>query len=119
MPGTTTDSIPYMLASEALATLDEYTLQLATRLQALEDMRQGREVTITPSAASTATTMRVNFDTPFTTAGTPKVVACLAEPVPAPGAASIWVTAIDSDGFTLGIIATNTTARDVKYMAMP
>lgn len=119
MGGTTSDSIPYMTATDKLASLDEFTLSLATRLQALEDMRQGGEVTITPSAANTQTTMVVTFPESFTTSGTPKVVVCLAEPVPGPGAVSLWVTGITNTQFTLGVIATNTSARDVKWMAIP
>lgn len=119
MGGTTAqDAIPYMTATDALAGLDEFTLSLATRLQALENMRQGGEASITPSAANTATTKRITFPESIPGGGTPKVVVCLAENAGA-GAVTLWVTGIDATGFTLGINSTNTTARAVKWMAIP
>lgn len=118
MGGTTSDSIPYMTPTDPLSGLDEHSIQLATRLQALEDMKQGGATNITPSAANTPTTKRVDFPEAVTVSGTPKVVVCLGESA-GPAQVALWVTAIDSTGFTLGINATTTATRAVKWLSLP
>lgn len=119
MAGTTSPtSIPYMTAADALAGLDEFTLSLATRLQALETMRQGGTTTITPTATGTTFTKRVTFPTSFTSGGTPKVVVCMGEAA-GPGVLTLWAEAIDNTGFTLGIQSTSLATRTVRWMAIP
>lgn len=118
MPGTTglPHDIPYMLAADDLAGLDEFTLNLATRLASLFDQRQAGNANITPSAANTNTTKRIDFAHPYTTV--PKVVVSMREPH-ANGVVSIWAVNADTDGFTLGVNATTTVTRDVTWMAIP
>lgn len=108
--------IPYMTDDDDLASLDEFTNQLATRVHALFRGIQGGSTTITPSAVNTQTTKRVNFPTSYL--ANPDVVVCLGEGITTPGAITLWVTGIDTTGFTLGITSATTAARTVRWMAI-
>lgn len=118
MPGASASPllIPYMLPTDDLASLDEFTLSLANRLHTIISQRQGGTATITPSAANTDTTLRINFAYPYT--DTPRVVVSFRESL-VPGSSVIWATAPDADGFTLGIRSTNVTPRSITWIACP
>lgn len=117
MPGSTLNLlIPYMLATDDLASLDEFTLSLANRVEVLLRERQGGVDNITPSAANTDTTKRINF--PHAYLATPRVIVGFREAL-VPGSSVLWATAPDNTGFTLGIRSTNTANRSITWIAVP
>lgn len=119
MGGTTSpDSIPYMTATDPLAGLDEYTLSLATRLQAMWNMAQGGQTTMTGVTSNVTVTKRVDFPTAFTSGNPPNVVVCLGELISAANPTHVWAVSIDNTGFTLGYNGATGT-RWIRWMAIP
>lgn len=118
MPGSTALplSIPYMLATDDLASLDEFLLNLATRLHDLIAQRQGGVLSITPTAANTDTTVRVNF--PWSFLDTPRVIVGFREAL-TPGSSVCWATGADVDGFTCGLRSINVANRALTWIAVP
>lgn len=118
MPGSTAVpmSIPYMLATDDLQSLDEFLLNLATRLHYLIGARQGGVLSLTPDAANTDKTVRVDFPVPML--DTPRVIVGFRQAL-VPGSSVVWAESPDPNGFTCGIRSTNTATRALTWIAVP
>lgn len=108
-------AIPYPTAGDALANGDDTIKALAERVDIL--MGEAGSDSITPSAANTTTTKRINFSRTYPTI--PTVVAGVGSTTVAPGTLSLWVAAIDTSGFTVLVQRTSTTAVPFMWVARP
>lgn len=119
MSGTTTRyAVPYMTSGDSVATIDEWTLAVAERIDLLAG-ESGTD-TITPSAADATTTKRVNYARSYAALpAVPKAFVVINESVATTQEATVWTTAEDATGFTLNIRASTTGARSVKWTVRP
>jgi hypothetical protein len=116
MSGTTAKhGIPYMTAGDQAASIDEASLAMATRLDLL--LGESGTVQMTPSAANTDTTVRVNYARSYADLApiVPVVLVNLAESVASTQTTYVYADGFDATGFTLHIRSSVTTQRTVRW----
>lgn len=120
MPGQTSKHLlPYPIAADAVADGEDVITQLAQRLDLL--LGETGTTTITPSAANTTTTKRVNYSRSYGALApvVPRPFAVIDEGVGTTLEVNVWTSAEDASGFTLNIRASDTQNRAVKWLTRP
>lgn len=104
------DALTVVVGDQLRATMDRLDLLLG----------EGGTVSLTPSAADTIVTQRVNYQRDYTATGVvPHVMLCLDSNVGSSNVVNFWATAPDYTGFTLNLRKSTTSATSVRWMARP
>lgn len=115
MPGATTKhAIPYPTPTDPVRDGDDRIKALAERVDLL--LGETGLVSITPSAADVATSLRVDYGRSYAP-GIPRVMVMVNENVGATLNVNVWPAAADATGFTLWIRSSNTTTRQIRWDA--
>lgn len=118
MPGTTSKyGIEYPVGTDPVADADQTIKAAADRLDLL--LGESGVTTITPTAADTTTTLRVNYSRSYAALAplVPRATAHVNESYAVATVVNVWTTAEDATGFTLNIRSSGTAARSVKWKA--
>lgn len=110
-------AVPYMTGGDGADGIDDGFLALATRLDLL--LGESGTQAITPSAADTTTSVRVNYGRSYAALAplVPKVQAVVNEAVNTASEVTVWTSGEDATGFTLNIRSSGTAARATKWRA--
>lgn len=111
--------VPFLTEADLLQSVDDWSEQLAERLDYL--FGESGDNTITPSAASTKTTKVIPFGRTYATP--PRVVHSMGRDAMGgtigAGAVSLWVDDVTTTDFTIAIHATSTVTREFTWIAKP
>lgn len=110
-------AIPYSTGTDGLDTVDDTMKALAERVDLM--IGEAGDTSITPSAADTNTSVRVNYSRSYAAAGVPKVLCAVNESRAVATTVWVWSSAEDATGFTLNIRASSTATRSVRWVARP
>jgi hypothetical protein len=113
MAGTTTKhALPYPTGGDQVNAGDNKIQELAERVDVV--VGEAGTDSITPSAANTTTSKRINYSRTYPSVPVPFVT--VGNTTQAPGTLSIWTGSADASGFTVFVQRTGTTAVPFNWM---